>query len=357
MRLSVVVVAIAMSVGEAFRPASIPGARSSPFRAGSFLKHQSKVGAPPVAPVVLERAGVASRATVEEVVAEKEEKAEEKPDIRRPFATLMAANRAEIAVRIMRAATELDMRTVAIFGYEDRNSAHRWGADESYLLPESGTPAGAYLNIENIIDVAKKNGVEAIHPGYGFLSESPEFAAACEEAGITFVGPTVENLNSFSDKTKAREMAIKAGVAVVPGTDGAVTDPQQAEDFVDEFGLPVIIKAAMGGGGKGMRVVRKREDLIPSFETASSEAKASFGDGSCFIERYVENPRHIEVQIIGDGKGNVVHLWERDCSVQRRHQKVRGVCPIVVRAVVLRSAPPLGGLDAPLPRAGRSYTS
>ena len=242
---------------------------------------------------------------------------------RRPFATLMAANRAEIAVRIMRAATELDMRTVAIFGFEDRNSAHRWGADESYMLPESGTPAGAYLNIQNIVNIAKENGVEAIHPGYGFLSESPEFAAACAEAGITFVGPTVENLLSFSDKTKARNMAIRAGVTVVPGTDGAVTETQQAIDFVDEFGLPVIIKASMGGGGKGMRVVRRREDLVPFFESASSEAKASFGDGSCFIERYVEDPRHIEVQIIGDGKGNVVHLWERDCSVQRRHQKVR----------------------------------
>jgi len=244
-----------------------------------------------------------------------------------PFKRVMAANRAEIAVRIMRAATELNMESIGIYGNEDRKSAHRWGADKSFELPASGTPAGAYLNIENIIKVAKDNNVDAIHPGYGFLSESPEFAAACAEAGITFVGPTVENLLSFSDKTKAREMAIAAGVAVVPGTDGAVTSPEQAEEFVDEFGLPVIIKASMGGGGKGMRVVRNREDLVPFFESASSEALASFGDGSCFIERYVDSPRHIEVQIVGDGKGNVVHLWERDCSVQRRHQKVIEIAP------------------------------
>jgi len=244
-----------------------------------------------------------------------------------PFKTVMSANRAEIAVRINRAATELNMETVSIYGFEDRNSAHRWGADSSYLLPVSGTPAGAYLNIENIVKLAVDAGVEAIHPGYGFLSESPEFAEAIEAAGMTFVGPTVENLRAFSDKTKAREMAIKAGVSVVPGTDGPVTEFAQARAFVEENGLPVIIKASMGGGGKGMRVVRQIEDLEAFFESASSEAKASFGDGACFIERYVSNPRHIEVQIVGDGKGNVVHLWERDCSVQRRHQKVIEIAP------------------------------
>jgi pyruvate carboxylase len=160
------------------------------------------------------------------------------------------------------------------------------------------------------------------------LSESPEFATACAEAGITFVGPTVDNLLTFSDKTSARTAAIAAGVPVVPGSDGALSTAEEVVEFVkNESGLPVILKAAMGGGGKGMRVVRNMEDLVSSFEAASSEAKASFGDGSVFVERFVERPRHIEVQIIGDGTGNVVHLWERDCSVQRRHQKVIEMAP------------------------------
>eukprot|EP00325_Prymnesiales_sp_UTEX-LB-985_P003378 CAMPEP_0174704466 /NCGR_PEP_ID=MMETSP1094-20130205/8048_1 /TAXON_ID=156173 /ORGANISM="Chrysochromulina brevifilum, Strain UTEX LB 985" /LENGTH=1223 /DNA_ID=CAMNT_0015902527 /DNA_START=50 /DNA_END=3721 /DNA_ORIENTATION=- len=255
-----------------------------------------------------------------------------------PFSKVMAANRAEIAVRIMRAATELNMETVAIYGYEDRYCQHRWGADQSFMLDKEAdaSPISAYLDIPQIIGIAKKTGVDAIHPGYGFLSESPEFAAACADNGITFVGPTVENLNRFADKTSAREAAIEAGVPVVPGTDGPVTEAQQAIDFVNEVGLPVIIKAAMGGGGKGMRVVREMDDLIPFFESASSEAKASFGDGSVFIERFVTGPRHIEIQIIGDGKGNVVHLWERDCSVQRRYQKVIEMAPAWSLPMALR---------------------
>ena len=227
-----------------------------------------------------------------------------------PFKKVMAANRAEISVRIQRAVTELNMGSVAIYVEEDRYGQHRWGADESYVLQkeESATPISAYLDIPQIINIAKKSGVDAIHPGYGFLSESPQFAQACADADITFVGPTVENLNTFSDKTSAREAAIAANVPVVPGSD-ALTNADDVNAFVDEIGLPVIIKAAMGGGGKGMRVVRNREDLIPFFESASSEALAAFGDGSVFIERFVEAPRHIEVQIIGDGKGGVIHLW------------------------------------------------
>jgi pyruvate carboxylase len=240
----------------------------------------------------------------------------------------MAANRAEISVRIQRAVTELNIGSVAIYSEEDRYGQHRWGADESYLLDkdEGATPISAYLDIEQIIEVAKKAGVDAIHPGYGFLSESPEFARACRENGIEFVGPTVENLETFSDKTSAREAAIAAGVPVVPGSESLSTR-EEVEEFVKECGLPVIIKAAMGGGGKGMRVVRKQEDLVPFWESASSEALASFGDGSVFIEKFVERPRHIEVQIIGDGKGNIIHLWERDCSIQRRHQKVIEMAP------------------------------
>lgn len=246
-----------------------------------------------------------------------------------PFKKIMAANRAEISVRIQRAVTELNSGSVAIYVDEDRYGQHRWGADESFLLEkESGaTPISAYLDIDQIIKIAKDADVDAIHPGYGFLSESPQFAQACADAGITFVGPTVENLNTFSDKTSARNAAIAAGVPVVPGSDDALRTAAEVNAFVDEIGLPVIIKASMGGGGKGMRVVRNREDLIPFFESASSEALASFGDGSVFIERFVEKPRHIEVQIIGDGEGNVIHLWERDCSIQRRHQKVIEMAP------------------------------
>jgi pyruvate carboxylase len=192
---------------------------------------------------------------------------------------------------------------------------------------EGATPISAYLNIENIIRIAKEADVDAIHPGYGFLSESPEFAQACADNGITFVGPTVENLQRFSDKTSARQAAIEAGVPVVPGSDGALRTKEDVVEFVKSIGLPVILKAAMGGGGKGMRVVRHMDDLVASYEAATSEALASFGDGSVFVERFVDRPRHIEIQIVGDGTGNVVHLWERDCSVQRRHQKVIEMAP------------------------------
>jgi len=247
-----------------------------------------------------------------------------------PFKKVMAANRAEIAQRIMRAATELNMETVGIYGYEDRYSQHRWGADQSFMLEKQNpldSPISAYLDAKQIVDLAVKQGVDAIHPGYGFLSESPEFAQLCEDAGVKFVGPTVENLNTFADKTTARVAAITAGVPVVPGTDEPVLNVEAAISFCEEAGLPVIIKAAMGGGGKGMRVVRTMAELPDLFNTASSEAKSAFGDGSVFLERFIDSPRHIEVQIIGDGKGGVVHLWERDCSVQRRHQKVVEIAP------------------------------
>jgi len=247
-----------------------------------------------------------------------------------PFKKIMAANRAEIAVRIMRAATELNCGTVAIYGHEDRYSQHRWGADQSFLLKKKSpgdTAVAAYLDASQIVEIAVANGVDAVHPGYGFLSESPEFAQACADNNVTFIGPTIENLKTFADKTTARVAAINADLPVVPGTDEAVTSLAKAEEFVAEYGLPVIIKAAMGGGGKGMRVVRSPEDLGPFYESASSEALASFGDGSVFLERFLEEPRHIEVQIIGDGKGGAVHLWERDCSVQRRYQKVVEIAP------------------------------
>lgn len=224
------------------------------------------------------------------------------PDPR--FKKVMACNRGEIAVRVMRASTELDVTSVGIYSHEDRHMQHRYKCDESYLLKGGAdiTPVGAYLNIDEVIRIAKEAGVEAIHPGYGFLSENPTFAQACEDNGIVFIGPTVSNLKQFGDKTSARETAIACGVPVVPGTDGPVTTLEEAQDFTAESGFPIIIKAAMGGGGKGMRVVRVADELPGAFDSASSEALASFGDGTVFLERYVENPRHIEVQILGDNK-------------------------------------------------------
>lgn len=243
---------------------------------------------------------------------------------------IMAANRGEIATRIMRAGNELGLQTVGIFSKEDRFTQHRYKADESFLVGSDKTPVGAYLDINSIIHIAKSNEVDAIHPGYGFLSENVEFAKQCALHNIIFVGPTPENLKRFGDKTAARAMAIKNNVPVIPGTDGPVRTLEQARQFINSgVDYPVIIKASMGGGGRGMRVVMREEELEESFHRASSEALAAFGDGTVFIERYLEKPRHIEVQILGDGKGNVVHLHHRDCSVQRRHQKVLETAPAV----------------------------
>lgn len=256
---------------------------------------------------------------------------------RRPIRKLLCANRGEIAIRVFRAATELDIRTVAIFSHEDRVHLHRYKADEAYLVGRGKSPVAAYLSIKEIVDIARENQVDAIHPGYGFLSEKAEFAEACEAAGITFVGPGPQVLARLGDKTTARELAIECGVPVVPGTDGPIGDADEARAFVAEHGLPVIIKAAMGGGGRGMRVVRDEAELEASLSRAQSEALAAFGDGTVFIERFIEQPRHIEVQVLGDGNG-VVHLFERDCSVQRRHQKVVEVAPAVNLAEPVRRA-------------------
>ena len=243
----------------------------------------------------------------------------------RPIRKLLCANRGEIAIRVFRAATELDIRTVAVFSHEDRVHLHRYKADEAYLIGRGQTPVGAYLNIEEILDVATTNHVDAIHPGYGFLSERAEFADRCREAGITFIGPTPDTLRQFGDKTTARRVAQTCGVPVIPGSDGATL--AHVEAFAEARGYPLMIKAAMGGGGRGMRVVRSQSELAPAFERATSEAQAAFGDGKVFVERYLDHPRHIEVQILGDGSGEVVHLFERDCSVQRRHQKLVEIAP------------------------------
>lgn len=242
---------------------------------------------------------------------------------------LLVANRSEIAIRVMRAATELGLRTVAIYTYEDRFALHRFKADESYMIgnPEGGEPVKGYLNVGAIIDVAKNCGVDAIHPGYGFLSENADLARACRDNGIEFVGPTAEMLEMFGDKTAAKRLADQAGVATVPGTEHGLKDLKAVQKAAKDVGYPIIIKASFGGGGRGMRVVEKPEELAGKLEEAQREAGAAFGRSEVFVERYIKRAKHIEVQIIGDKHGNLVHLWERDCSVQRRHQKVVEVAP------------------------------
>jgi pyruvate carboxylase len=242
---------------------------------------------------------------------------------------LLVANRSEIAIRVFRAATELGFRTVAIYAAEDRLAIHRFKADEAYVVGEGKGPVGAYLDIPSIIALAKEKGVDMIHPGYGFLSENAEFAKACGEAGIIFVGPRVELLKSMGDKTAARALAQKVGVPVLPGTEDAIEDRGEALKAAKEIGFPLIIKAAFGGGGRGMRVVTKPADLADLLDEAQGEAGRAFGNPAVFLERYISRAKHIEVQILGDQHGHVVHLHERDCSVQRRHQKVIEIAPSV----------------------------
>ena len=240
---------------------------------------------------------------------------------------LMAANRGEIAIRIMRAGAELGLRTVTIYSHEDRLSLHRFKADEAYLVGEGKGPVAAYLDIPGIIGLAKERGVDAIHPGYGFLAENGAMARACQEAGIVFVGPPPEILDALGDKVSARKLAQAAGIPVVPGLDEPVAHTASAQQAAAEIGFPLIVKAAFGGGGRGMRVVRRPEDLAPLLEEAQKEAERAFGNGAVFLERFIGRARHIEVQILADAHGNVRHLYERDCSVQRRHQKVVEVAP------------------------------
>ncbi|KAL3068128.1 hypothetical protein niasHT_038118 [Heterodera trifolii] len=254
----------------------------------------------------------------------------------REFKKVMVANRGEIATRVFRALTELNKTSVAIFSEQDKRSIHVYKADEAYLVGTGLPPVAAYLNIEQIVDTAVRNDVEAIHPGYGFLSERADFAQACKDNGIVFIGPTPEVMRRMGDKVAARQAAIEAGVNVVPGTPGPVTTVAEVKQFVQQYGCPVIVKAAYGGGGRGMRKIEKEEEIEDAFNRAFSEALAAFGDGSLFVEKFVERPRHIEVQIIGDHHGNLVHLYERDCSVQRRHQKVVELAPAPVLDPAIR---------------------
>jgi len=242
---------------------------------------------------------------------------------------LLAANRSEIAIRVFRAATELGMRTVAVYAQEDRFGVHRFKADEAYLVGRGKGPVGAYLDIEGIVAMAKEKGVTLIHPGYGFLSENAAFARACADAGITFVGPRPELLELMGDKTAARNIAHKIGVPTLPGTDDPVGERAEALRIAKGIGFPLIIKAAFGGGGRGMRVVERPADLAHLLDEARGEAGRAFGNPAVFLEKYISRAKHIEVQILGDRHGNVVHLHERDCSVQRRHQKVIEIAPSV----------------------------
>jgi pyruvate carboxylase len=243
------------------------------------------------------------------------------------FHKLLAANRSEIAIRIFRAATELDLRTVAIYAQEDRLAVHRFKADEAYLIGQGKGPVAAYLDIEGIVAMAKEKGVDLIHPGYGFLSENAAFARACAAAGITFVGPKPELLDMMGDKTAARALAEKLNVPTLPGTEEPITDRGEALKVAKQIGFPLIIKAAFGGGGRGMRVVLKAGDLDNLLDEAQAEAGRAFGNSAVFLEKYIPRAKHIEVQVLGDKHGNVLHLHERDCSVQRRHQKVVEVAP------------------------------
>src|SRR5437870_1389731 len=238
------------------------------------------------------------------------------------FKKILIANRGEIAVRVIRACHELGIKAVAVYSEVDRASLHVLKADEAHHIGAAAA-SESYLDIRKIIDVAKRTGAQAIHPGYGFLSENAKFAQTCAEAGVKFIGPNAAAMELMGSKTRARQQMEKAGVPCVPGTSRGLESFGQAERVAEEIGYPLMLKAAAGGGGKGMRLVRSREELKPALESAKSEALRAFGDSEVYVEKLIANPRHIEVQVLADEHGNVVHLGERECSIQRRHQKVQ----------------------------------
>ncbi len=237
------------------------------------------------------------------------------------FKKILIANRGEIAIRITRACRELGIGSVAVFSDADRDSLHVFLADEAYHIGPSPSRE-SYLNYNKILEVAKKSGADAVHPGYGFLSENTTFAKACEEAGITFIGPTVANIEAMGDKLSAKALMKEAGVPTVPGSDGGVETVEEAQKICEKIGLPVIIKASAGGGGKGMRIVRKMDELESAFRACRSEGQNYFANPTVYIEKFINDPKHIEIQVFGDKHGHHVHLYERECSVQRRHQKI-----------------------------------
>ncbi len=240
---------------------------------------------------------------------------------------VLVANRSEIAIRVLRACSELNIKTVAIYTYEDRYSQHRNKADESYQIGEDNQPLKPYLDIPQIIALAKAKNVDAIHPGYGFLSENSEFARQCAANDIIFIGPDPAVMDALGDKITAKKVAVKCNVPIIESNKKQLTNLKVALSEADTIGYPLMLKAASGGGGRGMRIIRKDEDLEMNFDSARNEALNAFGDDTMFLEKYVENPKHIEVQIVADNHGNIRHLHERDCSVQRRHQKVVEIAP------------------------------
>jgi len=242
------------------------------------------------------------------------------------FRKILIANRGEIAVRIMRACREMDIRTVAVYSAVDRKSLHVRYADQAYAIgPAPSTES--YLRMERVIDAAKRSGAEAIHPGYGFLAENPDFARACEDAGIVFIGPPVGAMKLMGSKTASRHAVKEAGLPVVPGTDRDLENFDVIRRIASEIGYPVMLKASAGGGGKGLRMVREESELESAYRTARSEAQNAFNDSAVYLEKYIEQPRHVEIQILGDHHGHLIHLGERECSLQRRHQKVVEECP------------------------------
>ena len=254
------------------------------------------------------------------------------------FKKVLVANRGEIAMRVFRACHDLDLQTIAIYSNEDTYSMFRTAADESYLIGENLSPLGAYLDIPRIIELAKKHGADAIHPGYGFLSENGDFARACEENGIKFIGPSSRVLDMMGDKLSAKQIALACDVPTTPGTTKPLESREAAQKLAMEFGFPVILKAAAGGGGRGMRRCDTVEEVGTNFDMVKAEAKKAFGNDDIFMEKFLVEPKHIEVQILGDEHGNVVHLYERDCSLQRRYQKVVEFTPAFSVAPEIREA-------------------
>jgi acetyl-CoA/propionyl-CoA carboxylase biotin carboxyl carrier protein len=287
------------------------------------------------------------------------------------FSKVLVANRGEIAVRVIRALRELGIGSIAVYSEVDRQAPHVSKADESYLLGP-GPATESYLNVEKILEVARQAGAEAIHPGYGFLAENPPFAKACEKAGIVFIGPPAKAIEAMGSKTRARELMRQAGVPIVPGTTEPVDSLKEARPLAKEIGYPIAVKAAGGGGGKGFRVAMTASELEKAMEGASREGEKFFSDPTVYLERYLDDPRHVEVQVLADSHGNVVHLGERDCSVQRRHQKlieetpapgidaefrerIGGIAIEAARAIGYRSAGTVEGLLASDEEAEREY--
>ena len=251
------------------------------------------------------------------------------------FKKILVANRGEIAMRIIRACRELNIATAAIYSEADSTGIYVKKADEAYMVGPG--PVKGFLDSQQIVDLAQRIGADAIHPGYGFLSENSQFAQLCHTSGITFIGPSPQAIDLMGSKVKARELAKRVGVPIVPGTEGSITDVKDALSFAKDTGYPVMIKASAGGGGRGLRVVRSDAELCENMAVASREAQAAFGDGSVFLEKYIERPHHIEFQILADRHGHIIHLGERDCSIQRRHQKLIEIAPSLILTPRLRA--------------------